>query len=289
MTMPPEHGGWGAPGSPTPGPPEPGSQPPAAEPGSHGPQDAPAWPPQGPQGWTPQGPPGWQPPQPQGWGPPQQPRRTNWAIVAAISSVIILVVAVTVVIALNATGDDDPTTTATGDSTSTTDATTTTEPTTTSTIQPPDTDFPGEEFTDPEGVYLMNVNPEWVSNPGGLQGMEIWMVGQASGDRSNLNLLTALDGGGDLDTYMDGMLRGVGATTDNVNEVGRQVIEGAVGQELGLLELTGTQANQDLHFLIAVIMDGRTVVVATLTSIPETFADTRAAVEPYLLTLRFSE
>lgn len=204
----------------------------------------------------------------------------------AVSVVIVLVVAVGVVVLVTSSdgdGDDDV---AADEVAADSDTTTTTEPSTTT---EPETGLPGEEFVDPEGVYTMNVDPEWVSSPGGLQGMEIWMVGQSTGDRSNLSLLTAMDGGGDLSTYMDGLLRGVGVSTDNVNEVGREVVEGAGGQELGLLEITGSQAGQPLHFLMAIIMESRTVVAATLTSTPETFHDVRAAVEPYLLTLEFAD
>lgn len=216
-------------------------------------------------------------------------------MIVGVSAVIVLIVAAVVAVAINATdgGDDDVATddvAADSDTTTTEGSADSTSTTETSTTELPESGLPGEEFTDPEGIYTMSIDPEWVPNHGSvMEAVEVWAVRPPTGRfADNVNVLTQRMGG-DLSAYMDSALQGARASVDDLALVNRDIVEGASGQELGVMEYTGTQFDRPMHFLQVFLVSDAAAAVATLTTTPESFQDTRAAVEPYLLTLQFSD
>ncbi len=163
------------------------------------------------------------------------------------------------------------------------DATTTTE-SSSGTAEGPFVDG-GSVFEDPQGTYVIDVDPAWETGAGPTSEIEVWFIG--SGDdqfRNNVNVLTQDTQGRDLQEYMDYSAQNLGGLT----LISSNVETGAAGNEIGIIEYTGTIAGAPipLHVVATVIVEDGQAAVATLTTTLDTFADSRAAVEPFLRTLR---
>jgi hypothetical protein len=147
----------------------------------------------------------------------------------------------------------------------------------------------GDEFTDPDGTYEIEIDPEWERDDARADpGIEFWLVAKEfDGFFPNVNLLTqTVPLGTKLDEYLDLSVDGMDDYIDDADMIDRRTVDGAGAQELGLLEYTGAVDGIDLHFLQLVVVDGDEAVVATFTAPDGRFEDLRPQIEPYLHTLR---
>lgn len=143
-----------------------------------------------------------------------------------------------------------------------------------------------ETFRDPQGFYVIDIDPTWdrrtdVPSPS----VEVWSMGEAVDEfQSNVNILRDAPGGRDLVQYMEYSADNLGSLT----LVGKAVVKGQFGNELGVFEYTGRvpQADRSLHFLAIVMVTSDHAIVATLTAVESAFADIRKEVEPFMRTLR---
>lgn len=144
----------------------------------------------------------------------------------------------------------------------------------------------GTTYNDPEGAYVIQVDPAWEIQVGGLaQGIEVWYVGPVEADfRPNLNLLTQSAPGVNLDQYAQVSVANAPSFIPDFALVGQSQID-APGGRLGVLEYTGSYQGRQLHFLAYYGVKNDRAVVATLTTPPISFASWRGAIEPYLKTL----
>jgi hypothetical protein len=142
------------------------------------------------------------------------------------------------------------------------------------------------DVRDPQGTYTMQISPDWVDATGAIvKEVEVWYVSAPdSAFGNNVNVLTQDTQGMDLREYIDYSESHLGG----LELVSAQIVTGAFGQELGLLEYQGTLpgAPMPLHALATVVVDRGEAAVATLTTTLETFAAERVANERYLLTLQ---
>ena len=143
-------------------------------------------------------------------------------------------------------------------------------------------------FTDPQGTYTIDISPAWNETSGTLvHEIEAWQIGIGTSQfQDNVNVLTQDTQGLDLRAYLrfsEGHLGGM-------DLISSDVITGAAGNELGLIEYSGQLAGApiELHALAAVAVQNGQAEVATLTTTMETFAQARAEAEPYLRTLQAS-
>jgi hypothetical protein len=145
----------------------------------------------------------------------------------------------------------------------------------------------GSKYTDPETTYTMIINPAWVERAGlTAEGVETWEVeGAKDGFAPNVNVLTEDAPGMDLAKFMS-----QSDDLSGMHVIQKATIKGANGNELGLVEYTGTVANgsasRPLHFLGVVDVHDGKAIVATLTVDESSFAAERAKVEPYMRTLQ---
>lgn len=149
---------------------------------------------------------------------------------------------------------------------------------------------PGDVFVDPEGHYEMVVSDDWIASHGALaEGIEVWAVPPAQNEfMTNVNVLTQTIGDMTLDEYLALSVESVPRLMSDGEVIAARTLLGSRGSELAVMEYTGTQNSQALRFLgVFVVSDGR-AVVATLTSLPDAYDQTRAEIEPYLLTLTSS-
>jgi hypothetical protein len=145
----------------------------------------------------------------------------------------------------------------------------------------------GTTYDDPEGAYAIQVDPAWTINVGGFaSGVEIWILGPAEGDFTpNLNLLTQAAPGMDLAEYAKASIQNAPKFIPDVSLISQSTVDGPSGQ-LGRIEYSGTVQSRSLHFLAYFGIRDGTAIVATLTTPVGSFETWRAAVEPYLATLR---
>lgn len=168
----------------------------------------------------------------------------------------------------------------------TTVTSTTTTAATTTTLEA--TPLPGTWFADPQGSYEMVQAGEWEANHGFIAAeIEFWIVGEIeNGFAPNLNLLTQVVGAITLDEYVQLSIDSAPFLLDDFELIDAGVVEGAFGHELGYMDYAGSAGGPVLRFLGYFFLDGDRAVIATLTAPPETFDELRAAVEPYMLTIR---
>jgi hypothetical protein len=144
-------------------------------------------------------------------------------------------------------------------------------------------------FIDPEGLYLMRVDPGWTYQAGGFaEGIEFWFLGPPErGLQPNLNVLTQVTGGLSLTQYIKLSIRGAPAFMADFELVERGKVAGEF-TELGVMRYTGSTAGttRKLAFLAIFAVSGDRAIVATLTTPLKSFDDWRAEVEPYMLSLR---
>jgi hypothetical protein len=146
----------------------------------------------------------------------------------------------------------------------------------------------GEEFADPQGTYRMDVDPAWTPNHGVLTAeIEVWFVGESSDDFApNVTVLTQAAADLDLRGYLDLSVEQAPDLVEGFTAVDEEIVQGPTGQELAILEYTGTQEGRDLHFLAVCFLEDDQAVVATYVSMDEQFPAQRPDVEPFLRTLR---
>ena len=161
----------------------------------------------------------------------------------------------------------------------------TSAPTTTTTL-------PGQDFEGPRHNYMLRVNSAWPHHADmPIQGIETWqVVDAANGFAPNMNVVVEnLPSELSVDTYLHAntaSVKNATAVLAGATIIGEQVVNGAYGQQLGRMEYTASVQGHALHFIAIVAVHKKTGVVATFTSPDDRFAQIRALVEPYLLTLR---
>ncbi|MEY4372514.1 MAG: hypothetical protein RL219_1283 [Actinomycetota bacterium] len=141
-------------------------------------------------------------------------------------------------------------------------------------------------FRDPQGFYVIDIDPSWerrtdVPSPS----VEVWSMGEAVDEfQPNVNILRDAPGGRDLVQYMEFSADNLGS----LSLVGKAVVKGKFGNELGVFEYTGRvpQADRSLHFLAIVMVTPEHAIVATLSVVESAFDDIRKQVEPFMRTLR---
>jgi hypothetical protein len=150
-------------------------------------------------------------------------------------------------------------------------------------------DFDGVTFTDPQGAYRLDVDPTWETDPepSGAD-VESWRVGQgAASDR--VDVTTSEVGDIDLDQYLQFVIERLPDDFElrefRVVSVDESPATDAPPQ-LGIVAYEAMRDGAPVAYLLVASVEHGTAVVATLTSRPERFDDARAAVEPYLMTLR---
>ena len=148
---------------------------------------------------------------------------------------------------------------------------------------PPDDAVP---FTDPQGFYSIEIDPSWERRTDvPSESVEVWAVAPSSdGFQPNVNILRDAPGGRDLVGYMEFSEANLGS----LELVGKAVVKGESGNELGVFEYTGRVPNADrsLHFLAIVSVTEEHAIIATLSTLESDFRDIRKDVEPLLRTLR---
>lgn len=141
-------------------------------------------------------------------------------------------------------------------------------------------------FEDPQGFYAIEIDASWERRTDvPSESVEVWVVAEAEGDfQPNVNILRDAPNGMDLTEYMDFSERNLGS----LELVGKAVVKGKAGNELGVFEYTGRvpSADRSLHFLAIVSVTERHAIVATLSALDSNFSAIRKSVEPYLRTLR---
>lgn len=141
-------------------------------------------------------------------------------------------------------------------------------------------------FQDPQGFYAIEINSSWERRTDvPSESVEVWVVAEAEGDfQPNVNILRDAPNGMDLTEYMDFSERNLGS----LELVGKAVVKGKAGNELGVFEYTGRvpSADRSLHFLAIVSVTEQHAIVATLSALDSNFSAIRKSVEPYLRTLR---
>ncbi len=141
-------------------------------------------------------------------------------------------------------------------------------------------------FTDPQGYYSIEIDPSWERRTDvPSEAVEVWTVAPSSdGFQPNVNILRDAPGGRDLAGYMEFSEANLGS----LELVGKAVVKGESGNELGVFEYTGLvpSADRRLHFLAIVSVTDEHAIVATLSTLASNFREIRKDVEPLLRTLR---
>jgi hypothetical protein len=148
----------------------------------------------------------------------------------------------------------------------------------------------GDLFTDPQGTYTMTISRDWTDASGtAIKEVEAWLIAPPSnGFAPNVNVLTQVRRGTDLDKYMDENVRAIGVMGWKV--LRHSKVAGANGYQLGLMEFSGAMNGQEddrvLHFLAIFDVRDDQVVLATLTAEEDSFEQQRQTAEPFMLTLQ---
>ena len=149
----------------------------------------------------------------------------------------------------------------------------------------------GEAFSDPQGAYTVRIGKDWGPLPGTfVDEIETWSVAEpADGFGANVNVLTQAAPGMDLSSYLDLTVDSID-TIDELTLIEASIVEGANGNQLGLIEyegvVPGTPPGQSLSFLATFDVRDGTAVVATLTALPSNFESLRSEIEPLLMSLQ---
>ncbi len=146
-------------------------------------------------------------------------------------------------------------------------------------------------FVDPEGAYVMEVDPSWdfqVSGEDGVpEGVEAWFVGVPSElFAPNVNVQVEEVGPVGLELYLDASVEKAPGQLDDLTVLDQSVIELDDGRLVGRLEYTASAGELPLQFVGIVSVEDGIASVATLSATPEQIDDLLDDVEPYLLTLR---
>lgn len=141
-------------------------------------------------------------------------------------------------------------------------------------------------FSDPQGSYELDVDPEWIPQHGSLTAeIEIWYLGRPRGPiAANLNVLTQLVPGVGLDEYVDLSVDNADLFIDEFELISAGITQGT-RDELGYMEYQGTQGGHRLHFLAYFAVRDGMAVVATLTASVDEFTEARGEAEHYMQTL----
>jgi hypothetical protein len=146
---------------------------------------------------------------------------------------------------------------------------------------------PGENYTDPNGLFRVRVNPNWERRPAGSGSEAKWYVRSGS-DRFRDSVTTRAEriGSTTLDAYVSrAVARVEGATTD-YELVSQKKITLASGGPGAVVVYDGTLDGTELRFLLVVTTSADSGATAALVSQPDRFDEVRQAVEPFLLTLQ---
>jgi hypothetical protein len=151
------------------------------------------------------------------------------------------------------------------------------------------TPLPGQQFTDRDGKYTLRVDGSWPHRSDSpIRGIETWeLPGAANGFTPNMNAVVEnLPSGISLEQYVDASKANLPRAIQGVTIISTTIKQGSSGQRLGFIEYTATPNGIALHLLAVCSVHDRTAAVVTVTSGEAQFAQARAAVDPYLLTLQ---
>ena len=140
-----------------------------------------------------------------------------------------------------------------------------------------------ELFSDPQGSYTIEVDPDWQANHGSLAAeIEVWFVAEPSDEFApNLNILTQLAPQMNLEEYLELSIDNGPIFFSDFELIEGGTVDGASGQPLATVEYTG----DGLRFLAVFAVSDGEAVVATLSAPIERFGSLRDEVLPHLLTL----
>lgn len=146
----------------------------------------------------------------------------------------------------------------------------------------------GVTFRDPQGGYTTRIGADWVETSGIVaKEIESWTVAPPRGGFSaNVNILTQLTQGLDLDQYLYFSTANMGGYT----LIDQSKVQGTNGNTLGRIEYAGQASTpvgaKSLHFLAFVDVRNGQAVVETLTAEEDAFASLRTTAEPLMLGLQ---
>lgn len=133
-----------------------------------------------------------------------------------------------------------------------------------------------EVFTDPDGHYQIEVNPDWyVERDDELSDYVLWYA--SSGGTGYLVVSTEIRYGSSLEDLLFDATR---LGPDDI-EIDRYVTTGSNGQEIGIIEFI----SGDQHFLGSIIRETRYYTIALFISDTDEFELARPQYEAYLMTL----
>ena len=144
-----------------------------------------------------------------------------------------------------------------------------------------------EFFSDPEGEYSIEVNPQWAPSHGSIAaGIELWFINDGTdGFAENLNLLTQNVGGVTLEEYLELSAESIDDLMQDGTVLEQGIVAGSFGQDLGLLLYEGAAGDGLATFLAVFAVDDGTAVVATFVALPDEFEELVTVVEDYMFTL----
>ena len=146
---------------------------------------------------------------------------------------------------------------------------------------------PGENYTDPNGLFRVRANPNWERRPAGDGSQAKWYVRSGS-DRFRDSVTTRAEriGATTLDAYLSRSISRVESATVDYKLVSQKKVTLASGGPGAVVVYDGTLDGMPLRFLMVVTTSADSGATAALVSQPDRFDEVRAAVEPYLLTLQ---
>jgi hypothetical protein len=152
----------------------------------------------------------------------------------------------------------------------------------------PTTALPGTEFTGPNGAYTLRVESSWPHRSNvPFQGFEMWELPGATGANMNAlveNLPVSLS----LQQYVDASKANLPKLLNGATIITSQIVKGAYGQQLGVIEYEASINGNHVRLVALASVKGKHAVVLTMAAGFDQFAQVRAAVDPYLLTLQAS-
>lgn len=165
--------------------------------------------------------------------------------------------------------------------------TTTRQPLVTTLVPFVESPQPGENYTDPSGLFRVRTNPGWERRSSSDGSEAKWYVRSGS-DRFRDGVTTRAEriGTQSLDAYVSRSIARVEAATTDYKLVSQKKVTMASGGPGAVVVYDGTLDGMELRFLLVVTTSADSGATAALVSQPERFDEVRAAVEPYLLTLQ---
>jgi hypothetical protein len=147
----------------------------------------------------------------------------------------------------------------------------------------------GDEFRGPKGNYSLRVDPAWEHHGDTpIEGIETWLVA-AVRDEFGPNMNVIVENVRQVisfEEYMQASVANLPRVFPTARVTATRFITGALGQRLGVIEYEADPQGVPLKFVGVFSVRNTHVAVATLTAPTDRFAEIRAAVEPYMLTLR---